>query len=114
MLNKYFQKLVCVLSKNTFMNCIKKLFVRRNIRTKIRALRGIKALLLPILYLSIKPWLPASWPFALGRLIWELTQKFYEVKNLETITEEKQKESITRFFQTGWLTYLDEVFRYIK
>ena len=40
--------------KNTFINFIKKFLIEKKIRSRIKALERIKALLLPILDLSIK------------------------------------------------------------
>ena len=69
------------------MNFIKKSLVRR-IRSRVRASKGIKALLLLASDLFIRSWGPISLSYSLVGLAKKLLQGFCQIQDLEAIAIE--------------------------
>ena len=66
---------------NIFMNLVKKILIGRKTRSRVKASKKVKALLLPTLDLLAGLWLASSFCF-LVELVEGMTQKLYWVQDL--------------------------------
>ena len=81
-----------MLSKNTFMNCVKRSLVEEGTKGGVRASRelkaskGVGALLVPILDLVVGPWWSASLSCSM-RLAEGLTQELHQMRDPRAIVD---------------------------
>ena len=79
-----------MLSKNTFINCVKRLLIVGETKGRVEALREVKALLLLTLDLLAKSWPVSSSCFI--RSARALTQGLHQTQDFEAIAKEEKEE----------------------
>lgn len=93
-------------SKNVFMNCLKRLLVRREIKKRVEVLKIVKTLLLPILNFFARFW-PVSSSYFSEKLAQRLIQNFCSIWDPRTIAKEKmQRQFKYIIFLNGFINLL--------